>query len=558
MNGAILLVGGAILFVLAYFIYGGYLKRLFGIDNERPTPAHTKQDGVDYVPTKLPVLFGHHFASIAGAGPIVGPVAAAYMGWGPVVLWIIFGCIFIGAMHDFAALFLSVRNQGRSIGSVIESYLGFPGRIAFLVFCWVALVLVVAVFAILVAKTFVKSPEVATASLLFIAIAPVFGWLINRRRVSLVLASFVFVPLLFVFIWVGVKAPLNLVSLGFCADAVQANRVWLSVLFAYVTVASLLPVWLLLQPRDYLNSFLLYAMILLGFLGIIVVAPKFNMPAFTGWSSVNHKGSIGSIFPILYVTVACGACSGFHALVSSGTTAKQLDNENHIKPIGYGSMLVEGLVALMALISVAVLTKDNYMTMLQEGNAINAFASGLASFSVRLGLPESVGSTFFALTISAFMLTTLDTATRLTRFTWQELFLPVNEKDNSHHPGWRRFCSHAIPATLIAVAAAGMLAYSGSVWQIWPVFGASNQLLAAMTLLVVTLMLVKRKINFWVALLPMLFMSVITIWALVALLKQNVTGDGHGLLVVATALLLALALGVAGMSVWSLRRIKEK
>ncbi|MFW6170140.1 MAG: carbon starvation protein A [Planctomycetota bacterium] len=555
MNGAILLMVGAVLFALAYVFYGGFLQRLFGIDPTRKTPAHTKQDGIDYVPTKAPVLFGHHFASIAGAGPIVGPVAAVYLGWGPVVLWIIFGSIFVGAVHDFAALFLSVRHEGRSIGSVIEDHLGVTGRLAFLLFCWVALVLVVAVFAILVAKTFVDESSVATASLLFIGVAPIYGILVHRKNVPILWASVLFVPLLFVFIWIGVKVPLDLVELGVCADAAQATNLWLVVLFVYVAIASVLPVWLLLQPRDYLNSYLLYAMIAVGFGGILVVAPEFNMPAFVGWAGTDPKGDLGHVFPILYVTVACGACSGFHALVSSGTTAKQLDSERHIKPIGYGSMLVEGLVALMALISVAILTKESYGTMLREGNAVKAFAAGLASFSASLGLRESVGATFFALTISAFMLTTLDTATRLSRFVWQELFLPAaGQEERTRLPVWRHFLAHAVPATLVVVAAAGTLALSGSAWDIWPVFGASNQLLAALTLLVVTLMLVRRKANFWVALIPMLFMSVITVWALFELLKANLKPEGQTLLVAATGVLLLLALGLAGMSVWSLRR----
>lgn len=559
MNGAVLLIVGVVCFGLAYRFYGRYLQRLFGVDSARETPAHTQRDGVDYVPTRLPVLFGHHFASIAGAGPIVGPVAAAYLGWGPVVLWIIIGCILIGAMHDFAALFLSVRHAGQSIGSVIEDYLGVPGRLAFLLFCWIALVLVVAVFAVLVAKTFVATPAVATASVLFIAIAPVFGWLVKRGKLPILWGTLLFVPLLFVFIWVGVQAPLDLVALKLCANATQARNVWMVVLFAYVAVASVLPVWLLLQPRDYLNSYLLYAMMGLGFVGILWVAPQFKMPAFVGWAGIDHEGGIGHVFPILYVTVACGACSGFHALVASGTTAKQLDTERHIKPIGYGSMLVEGVVALMALVSVAVLTKENYSEVLRNGTTISAFASGLASFSARLGLKESVGTTFFALTISAFMLTTLDTATRLARFTWQELLLPAHgEQGRSRHPKWWHGFANALPATLIAVAGAATLAFSGSAWQIWPVFGASNQMLAALTLLVVTLMLVRRKANFWIALGPMLFMGGITIWALVALLRRNLGPDGQSLLVVATAILLLLAFGLAAMSVWSLRRVKRK
>jgi len=555
MNGAALLIIGAICFGLAYWVYGRYLQRLFGVEAGRPTPAHTNTDGVDYVPTRLPVLFGHHFASIAGAGPIVGPVAAAYLGWGPVALWIIFGCIFIGAVHDFAALFLSVRHEGRSIGSVIEDHLGVPGRISFLMFCWVALILVVSVFAILVAKTFIATPAVATASLLFIAVAPVFGLLVYRARVSILAASLFFVPLLFGFIWVGVKWPLDLVALHLCVDEEAAQRIWLVVLFVYVTVASILPVWLLLQPRDYLNSYLLYAMILAGTLGILVAAPKFEMPAFVGWAATDPKGSLAHIFPILYVTVACGACSGFHALVSSGTTAKQLDTERHMKPIGYGAMLVEGLVALMALASVAILTRGNYEVMLKDGTAISAFAAGLASFTATIGLKESVGATFFALAISAFMLTTLDTATRLTRFTWQELFPARAGRDGERSRGaWSAAAAHPVTATLIGVAGAGSLAFSGSVWQIWPVFGASNQLLAALTLLVVTLVLVRRRVNFWVALAPMLFMATITVWALFQLLRKHIKPGGSILLVAAVVVLLVLALGLAVTSVWSLRR----
>ena len=566
MNGVWLLLIGAVLFVLAYRIYGRYLERLFGVRLDRPTPAHTQTDGVDYVPTRLPVLFGHHFASIAGAGPIVGPVAAAYLGWGPVALWIIIGCIFVGAVHDFAALFLSVRHQGRSIGSVIEDHLGVAGRVSFLMFSWVALILVVSVFAILVANTFVATPAVATASLLFIAMAPVFGFLVYRGKVSILVGSLIFVPLLFAGIWVGTMWPLDLVALGLCGGAEAALRTWLIVLFVYVTIASILPVWMLLQPRDYLNSYLLYAMIVGGALGILVAAPKFEMPAFVGWAAHDPKGSLAHIFPILYVTVACGACSGFHALVSSGTTAKQLDCERHMKPIGYGAMLVEGLVALMALTSVAILTRDNYAVMLKDGTAIRAFASGLASFTAKIGLKESVGITFFALAISAFMLTTLDTATRLTRFTWQELFLPAQGQDTEKRRApWRAVAAHPVTATLIAVAGAGTLAFSGSVWQIWPVFGASNQLLAALTLLVVTLVLVRRRANFWVALAPMLFMSTITVWALIQLLKKHIQllkthmgQEGSILLVGATVVLLVLAVGLAATSVWSLRRPRAR
>ncbi len=546
MNGAILLVIGIIFFGLAYRFYGRYLEKLFGVDPQRKTPAHEKRDGVDYVPTKPTILFGHHFASIAGAGPIVGPVLAAYLGWMPVVLWILFGCVFVGAVHDFSALFISIRHDGRSIGSVIEEYLGYSGRQIFLSFCWAALILIIAIFGILVAKTFVATPAVATASLLFIMMAPIFGFLVYKKGLSIVAGSFVFVPLLFFFIWLGTKYPLDLVEvLG--VTAVAARNIWISILMLYVFVASVLPVWLLLQPRDYLNSYLLYAMMIAGVLGIFVAAPHFVMPAFTGWAATAPKGGIGHIFPILYVTVACGACSGFHALVASGTTSKQLDNERHIKPVGYGAMLVEGILALVAITTVAVLPKAEYLALLNSESPIIVFASGLSGFIAKIGLPVSVGKTFIALTISAFMLTTLDTATRLARFTWQEMFLP---KEGGKRGKTAVLLSNPFVATTLSVVLSGYMAFSGSAMDIWPVFGASNQMLAALTLLVVTLVLVRRKANFWIALIPMLFMTIITIWALVNLIKVNF-GTNHVLLG-ATSFLLVLALVLAGKAVLSL------
>ena len=565
MNGAVLLLVGTVCFGLAYAIYGRYLSRLFGVDPSRSTPAHTHRDGVDYLPTRLPVLFGHHFASIAGAGPIVGPVLAAYLGWGPVALWIIFGCIFIGGMHDFASLFLSIRHGGRSIGKVIEEQLGYSGRQIFLLFSWAALILVVAIFAIFVANTFVTQPAVATASLMFIAMAPIFGVLVGRLKVRLLPATLVFVPLLFLSIWVSTKMPLDLaailstrlppdlVAVGLAE--VAAKHIWLVVLMIYAGVASVTPVWVLLQPRDYLNSFLLYAMIIAGFVGIVVAAPHFEMPVFMGWSAVNHKGGIAHLFPILYVTVACGACSGFHALVSSGTTAKQLDSERHMKPVGYGAMLVEGALALMALTSVAVLTREQYVTGLGESSPVVLFAKGLASFTAQVGLKPEVGVTFFALSIAAFLLTTLDTATRLTRFVWQELFLP-REGSGKTVGVVSKGLGNPFLATGVVVLLASYLAFSGNAWEIWPVFGASNQLLAALTLLVVTLYLVRKKANFWIALVPMLFMSTITVWALMQLFQAN---RGENLvLVCATGFLLLMAGALGVMAVLSLSKVTKK
>ena len=541
MNGAVLLLVGTVCFGLAYAIYGRYLARLFGVDPRRSTPAHTHRDGVDYLPTRLPVLFGHHFASIAGAGPIVGPVLAAYLGWGPVALWIIFGCIFMGGMQDFASLFLSIRHGGRSIGKVIEEQLGYSGRQIFLLFSWAALILVVAIFAIFVANTFVTQPAVATASLMFIAMAPIFGVLVGRLKVRLLPATLVFVPLLFLSIWVSTKMPLDLaailstrlppdlVAVGLAE--VAAKHIWLVVLMIYAGVASVTPVWVLLQPRDYLNSFLLYAMIIAGFVGIVVAAPHFEMPVFMGWSAVNHKGGIAHLFPILYVTVACGACSGFHALVSSGTTAKQLDSERHMKPVGYGAMLVEGALALMALTSVAVLTREQYVTGLGESSPVVLFAKGLASFTAQVGIKPEVGVTFFALSIAAFLLTTLDTATRIQRYVVSELAETFKIKPLTGRHGATAF------AVLTALVLALVSGDGKGALVLWPLFGASNQLLAGLSLLVVTVYLYKKGKPVVFTGIPMIFMVFMTAWAMV-LNIINFIKTGNWMLVVINGIII--------------------
>lgn len=416
------------IFVIAFMVYGRYLKRVFGIEPERPCPSHTLRDDIDYCPTSMPVLFGHHFASIAGAGPIVGPILAAYLGWGPAILWIVIGCILIGAMHDFAAMFLSVRNRGRSIAYVIQNELGYAGRQIFLLFCLAALLLVVAVFTLQVAQGFLATPSVATASILFILMAPIFGIAVGRKIVSLVEGSIVFVPLLFVCVWLGTVIPLDLTAV--LGDARLAFVFWLLILLYYAACASILPVWLLLQPRDYLNSYLLYAMMLIGVTGIFCAQPEISAPMFAEAT----EGRPGA-FPLLFVTIACGACSGFHAMVASGTSSKQIDRENHILPVGYGSMLVEGVLAIIAIIAVCYLplTEFNVLTA-NLGKSVppaKAFAAGLAHFAQALHLPYDFAHTFISLAISAFMLTSLDTATRLARFVWQELVLPPESQDDA-------------------------------------------------------------------------------------------------------------------------------
>ena len=540
MNGIILLLGATALFALAYFGYGRLLERVLGVDPARKTPAFTKGDGVDYVPAHPAVLFGHHFASIAGAGPIVGPIAAAYFGWGAVVAWVVLGCIFIGAVHDMVSLWLSVRHEGRSIASVIETVLGRPGKLLFLLFCWSTLVLVCAEFTRQVALTFVRSPEVATASLLFIALAVVFGVATNRFKVPLLPATLVFVPVMFACIWVGTKCPLDLVArLGL--SAAGAQTAWTLVLLAYCFLASTLPVWLLLQPRDYLNSYLLYAMMALGFLGVFAAAPAVNLDAFVGWHAPNAKGAPMPLFPFLFITIACGACSGFHSLVASGTTAKQLASERHVRPVAYGGMLLEGVLAILSLLAVGTFAQPDLLAKLGTESAVGLFAGGLASFCARLGIPEKSGAIFMSLAVSAFLMTSVDTATRLARFTWQELFTGAQGRTRPPNP-FTSPISNMYVATGLVVALVALLLLGNpeAAKNLWNVFASANQLLAGLTLFTASLWLYKNRKAWWITLFPMLFMLAVSsagLW----LLCTGSWKAGNPTLGVVTAVLLALA-----------------
>ena len=539
MNGILLLLGATALFLAAYFLYGGLLDRLFGIDPARKTPAYTKGDGVDYVPAHPAVLFGHHFASIAGAGPIVGPIAAAYFGWGAVVLWVVLGCIFIGAVHDMVSLYLSVRHEGRSIASVIETVLGRPGKLLFLLFCWSTLILVCAEFTRQVAVTFVHSPEVATSSLLFIALAVVFGIVVNRFRVPVLPATLVFVPVMFACIWVGTKLPLDLTA-RFALSEGGAQTAWTLVLLAYCFLASTLPVWLLLQPRDYLNSYLLYAMMALGFLGVFAAAPTVNLDAFAGWSAADAKGVARPLFPFLFITIACGACSGFHSLVASGTTAKQLASERHVRPVAYGGMLLEGVLAILALIAVGTFAQADLAPKLAKPGPVALFAGGLAGFCTKLGIPQQAGYTFMSLAVSAFLMTSVDTATRLARFTWQELFSPAGAGRPASAAG--RAVSNMYVATGLVVALVALLLLGNpeAAKNLWNVFASANQLLAGLTLFTASLWLYKNRGAWWVTLFPMLFMLAVSsagLW----LLCTGSWKAGNATLGVVTAVLLALA-----------------
>ncbi|MFW5769962.1 MAG: carbon starvation protein A, partial [Spirochaetota bacterium] len=362
MNSVTLILLAVAAFIAAYIFYGKFIAIKLGIDPSRKTPAHTMHDGVDYVPARAPVLLGHHFASIAGAAPIIGPIVAAVFGWIPVAIWILIGGIFMGAVHDFSALVASVRHEGRSIGEVIEEQIGRRGKLLFLIFSWSTLILVVAVFIIVVSRTFEEIPAAASASTLFILIALVFGLFLYRMNISLPVATIFGVLLLVGALYLGYMYPLQLSALT-----------WSYILMGYIFVASVTPVWILLQPRDYLNSFILYALLALGITGIVVVNPELNIPAYTSF----HVKELGYLFPILFVTVACGAISGFHSLVASGTSAKQLNNENDARTVGYGAMLIESVLAIVALVTAAMLVKENYMDM--RSNPVAVFAHSLGN-----------------------------------------------------------------------------------------------------------------------------------------------------------------------------------
>ena len=541
MSASILMVATLVSLLMGYVFYGRYLSRRYGLDPHRETPAHTKRDGVDYVPTKAPVLLGHHFASIAGAAPIIGPIVAAVFGWVPVLMWIIIGSIFLGGVHDLSALVASVRHGGKTIGEVIEEHVGTSGKRLFLAFAWSLVTLVIAVFAHAVANVFVKEPATATASLLFIMVAIVFGMSVYRFNAPLWLSSVIGVALLAGCVALGLRFPLVLSS-----DPAFACNAWKIVLFVYVFFAAVAPVWVLLQPRDYLSSFLLYVILIAGVAGIFAAGPKMESPAFTAFS-VEGKGML---FPILFVTVACGAISGFHSLVSAGTTAKQLNKETDAKPIAYGSMLIEGLLAVIALITATTILRGRYDELMAEGGGgpIAVFSGGIGSFVAHLGIPEKAGVTFAALAISAFALTSLDTATRLGRFMFQEFFEGMGKQT--------LLSRNRYIGTAVTIAVAALLTFSGTQSRLWPLFGSANQLLASLTLLAVTVWLAKLGKKNRIVKYPMYFMFCVTLTALCLMVHKNYQAATRNVpLLVFSVILLGVAVTLGFKARASLREI---
>ena len=512
MTALLIIIAAIILLVIGYVYYGSWLAKQWGIDPSKKTPAVELEDGVDYVAAKPAVLMGHHFSSIAGAGPINGPIQAAVFGWVPVFLWCVIGGIFFGGLQDFGSLFASIRHEGKSVGEIIKDSMGPRAKKLFIVFALLVLILVIASFVNVVAGTFFTAPDAgqfgfvsnpngnqttAMISFLFIILAIIYGLLTNRAGVKTLPATII-----------GIVGIVISTIIGLNCGLAIGRTAWIVIIGIYIAVASLVPVWILLQPRDYLSSFLLYAMMGLAVIGILISAftgsTSFDLPAFTGWST-----KIGNLFPALFITVACGACSGFHSLISTGTSSKQLDNEKNAKAIGYGSMLIESALGIISLIAVGMVWAK--YTNGDFGSPSAAFGAGIASM---FGAESTkVYTTIYALltlAVSVFALTSLDTGTRLSRFMFSELFLKDDEETWKDAKGIRKLLAHPLFGTTLMVVI-GCVLGGLSLSQIWGLFGAANQLLAGIALLAVATWLGEVGKNNKMFYIPMCFMLIATL-----------------------------------------------
>lgn len=545
MNGLTMMILAVAVLGGAYLIYGRYLAKKWGINPDSRTPAYEMEDGVDYVPADTNVVFGHQFASIAGAGPINGPIQAAMFGWLPVMLWILLGGVFFGAVQDFASMYASVKNKGRSIGYIIELYIGKLGKRLFLLFTWLFSILVVAAFADIVAGTFngfdandatvSANGAVATTSLLFIAFAVGLGFYLKYTKFPKMLNTLFAIALLVLAVGLGLAFPVYV-----------PQSAWLIFVFIYVIIACVTPVWALLQPRDYLNSYLLIAMIVGSVLGICVYNPSMNLPSFTAFKLTAANGSVSYLFPALFVTIACGAVSGFHSLVASGTASKQIKNEKNMLPVSFGAMLLESLLAITALIAAGfVATQEG----LPAGTPPQLFAQAISIFLTSIGLPESVCYTLITLAISAFALTSLDSVARVGRIAFQEFFT-----DDSVAPENETMLNKVLTnkyfATILTLVLCYALSRAGYA-SIWPLFGSANQLLSALALIACAVFLKKTKRQGAMLWGPMVIMLGVTFTALALKITELVTAlsgqfvFGNALQLVFAVLLLILGVIVA-------------
>lgn len=535
-----LILFALISFLILYFgyrFYSAFIEEKYRVKEDEKVPSIELNDGFDYVPTNKWILLGHHFSSIAGAGPIVGPIiAAVYFGWLPAILWIVIGTIFIGSVHDYSSLIISIRHKGKSIAEIANLYINKRTYKIFLLFIWFALMYVVAVFADITADTFSKEPEVSQISILYILIAFLFGLMVYRWKIKNYISTLISLFLIVIGIFLSFKYKFLFLD----------KQLWVYFLLLYAFIASILPVWLLLQPRDYLSSYLLYFSVLIGIIGLFFGSYDISYPYFLSFKSQ----AIGDMFPFLFVTIACGAISGFHSLVASGTTSKQIDNIKNARFIGYGGMVLEAVVAIIALATVMIIGFSDGVYKLQPAEI---YAQGIAKFCSLFKLDYQIGKALGFLIISGFVLTTLDTATRIARYIFQELF----EKQD-------KALSVKIISTLASLVIPFLLLNlklkdaSGNIipcWKmIWPIFGITNQLLAALVLIIVYLWSRKEKISKNILILiPAVFMLIVTVYALFLKVSEYIYASNFNLVFYIAILLLGLSIFIVYETFSSLR-----
>ncbi len=547
MNGLVIVLIGIVVLGAGYLFYGRWLAKKWGLDPKAKTPAYTHEDGQDYVPSSKFTVFSHQFSSIAGAGPVTGPILASVFGWVPVLLWLLVGGLFFGAVQDFGSLYASVKNEGKSMGMIIEKYIGRFGRKLFMLFCWLFTLLVIAAFTDMVAGTFMSTgagteafsaatknanASAASISMLFIVVAIIFGIIQKHVKMNEGVRAVVAIALL-----------VGMFALGMVLPMTASKTAWIYIVMAYLFLASVMPMWLLMQPRDYMTTFMLLGMIIGAVVGVFVAHPSMELNAFNGF---NVNGSY--LFPTLFVTIACGAVSGFHSLVSSGTSSKTISNEKDMPMVGYGAMIVESLLGIVALVVVGAVAVNGTKP---DGTPFSIFSTGVAGFLEKLGLPVHVATVFMTMCVSALALTSLDSVARIGRMSFQELFYG-DTTDTSKMPVWQKILTNKYFATVITLFF-GYLLTLGGYNNVWPLFGSANQLLAALVLIALAVFLKTTGRTGWTLYAPMFIMLAVTFTALIqktiALVRNMMAGQAtllvDGLQFVVAILLMVLGILVA-------------
>ncbi len=545
MNGLVIVLIGIVVLFAGYLLYGRWLAKKWGLDPKAETPAVKYEDGQDYVPSFKFTVFAHQFSSIAGAGPVTGPILASVFGWVPVLLWLLIGGLFFGAVQDFGALYASVKNEGKSMGMIIEKYIGKVGRKLFMLFCWLFTLLVIAAFTDMVAGTFVgkgvadmaketsyANASAASISMLFIVAAIVFGVIQKHvKNMNEGVRAVIAIALL-----------VGMFALGMHLPWYATKSAWIYIVMAYLFLASVMPMWLLMQPRDYMTTFMLLGMIIGAVVGVVVAHPTMQLNAYNGF---NVGGNY--LFPTLFVTIACGAVSGFHSLVSSGTSSKTIRNEKDMPMVGYGAMVVESLLGIIALVVVGAVAVNGTKP---EGTPFAIFSSGVAGFLEKLGLPVQLATVFMTMCVSALALTSLDSVARIGRMSFQELFLG-DTTDTSKMPVWQKILTNKYFATVVTLFF-GYLLTLGGYTNVWPLFGSANQLLAALVLIALAVFLKTTGRTGWTLYAPMFIMLAVTFTALVQktiALVKNIASGNATMLVDGLQFIVAILLMVLGVLV---------